>query len=125
MTSHHVGLWDELASRFHDAAKEEKSLLAYHYTPFNRGRLAGMQMGRQKALLFGHSAKGTSAIIPEHLRHHHSFKQLVEEFTDYLLMSVVNDPDNVLPPHSEQDDITSFREGRVKGLHEFKETNAS
>lgn len=125
MSNTQAGQWDEIASMFQDAAKEQKKVLAYHYDAYNRGWLGGMQLGRQRALLFGHSAKGNSAIIPENLQESKSFEQLFEDFVQYIIDTLAFKSDEIDQdlPSPDLDEIALFSAGRLAGLEDFKKTH--
>lgn len=120
MSENQVAQWDVIADKFRDAAKEQKAVLAYHYDAYNRGWLGGLQLGRQQALMFSHSAKSDSSLIPAELKEYRSDEDLFDAFIAFLVGKVQKDADEL--DESRNDDLDDFRKGRLAGLKEWKTT---
>lgn len=125
MSNTQAGLWEEIASMFQQAAKEQKKVLSYHYDAYNRGWLGGLQLGRQRALLFSHSVKTNGSLIPETLQSPRSFESLFDDFVQFLIDKLTTDADKIDQdlPSPDMDELASFRAGRLAGLQDFKKTS--
>jgi hypothetical protein len=126
MTENQTNQWVEIASKFEEAAKEQKSVLAYHYDAFNRGWIGGLQLGRQKALMFAHSSKTDSSLIPAELQSERNDEELFDVFIEFLVNEVSVNIDELdqdrIDANYEMNEMEEFRDGRLTGLKDWKTT---
>lgn len=113
--------WDYLIAEFQSRLAEQKEILLRHGSSFNRGWVAGLSAGLQKASMFSYSLRHNDAFpIPLNLREASSQEDLVEQYLEWLLDDIKS---NVLVNEDHYSDVSNmddFRIGQLFGLQDWK-----
>ena len=124
MSSNQSSQWSEIASKFQDASKEQKSVLAYHFDAYNRGIMAGLQLGKTKAASFSTLQEAHGATLPEYLRDSRSDEKLFRDFIAFLINEVQINADeldqNLTEEFYDEDELEEFMAGRLAGLRDWE-----
>lgn len=124
MASSKVAQWEDIAERFHKEVISQKKLLAYHFDPDVRGRLAGMELARSIAASFAVAAKTDSKGIPAELRHPMTDTELFSVFVDYMVAEVTQKADELDEWIKEEfyydAELAEYRAGRLAGFNSLE-----
>lgn len=113
--------WDYLIAEFKFRLAEQKEILLHHGSSFNRGWVAGLSMGLQKASMFSYSLRHNDAFpIPLKFREAPSKECLVERYLEWLIDDIKSkalvDEDH----YSDISNMDDFRVGQLFGLQDWK-----